>query len=98
MYKVDYCLTIQVVKYGQNGHYNSHHDTETHERTDVPCCHHTDIQTVQQYGKCRICRYSFHATKIYIYIYIYIYSSHFTFRKVRVIKSKLQFQLDKLFG
>ena len=62
MYKVEYCLIIQVVRYGPNGHYNSHHDTETHERADVPCCHHTDVETVKQYGKCRICRY-FSCTK-----------------------------------
>lgn len=53
----NFVCIIKVVKYGPFGHYNSHHDTETHERTDVPCCHHTNINIVQQHGKCRICRY-----------------------------------------
>eukprot|EP00112_Aurelia_sp_Birch-Aquarium-sp1_P008210 Seg190.18 transcript_id=Seg190.18/GoldUCD/mRNA.D3Y31 product="Transmembrane prolyl 4-hydroxylase" protein_id=Seg190.18/GoldUCD/D3Y31 len=48
---------LQVVRYGPNGHYHSHHDSETHERKDVPCCHQTSIEVVKQYGKCRICRF-----------------------------------------
>ncbi|XP_065064704.1 uncharacterized protein LOC135690936 [Rhopilema esculentum] len=48
---------LQVVKYGPYGHYHSHHDTETHERTDVPCCHQTNVDIARQHGKCRICRF-----------------------------------------
>ena len=51
------CEHMQVVRYTPFGHYHAHHDSETHSRTDVPCCHFTDPVTVMKYGRCKLCRY-----------------------------------------
>eukprot|EP00794_Sanderia_malayensis_P018775 gene18775-20666_t len=48
---------MQVVKYGPDGHYHCHHDSETHERNDVPCCHQKILDHSQEYGKCKLCRF-----------------------------------------
>jgi len=50
---------LQVVRYGVNGHYHAHFDSETHKRTDVRCCHlHEDIVgTFLKGDSCRLCRY-----------------------------------------
>lgn len=48
---------LQVVRYDVNGHYHAHHDSETHTRSDKPCCHLTDTETVLTYGACRLCRF-----------------------------------------
>ena len=49
---------FQVVRYGVNGHYHAHFDSETHKRTDVRCCHlHEDIVgTFLKGDSCRLCR------------------------------------------
>ncbi|XP_032232866.1 transmembrane prolyl 4-hydroxylase [Nematostella vectensis] len=50
---------IQVVRYTKFGHYHAHYDSETHKRTDVPCCHlMQDPKKLFTYqNPCRICRY-----------------------------------------
>ncbi|XP_068679514.1 transmembrane prolyl 4-hydroxylase-like isoform X2 [Montipora foliosa] len=50
---------LQVVYYGEYGHYHAHFDSETHERTDTMCCHLLeDVKQAFLKGKgCRLCRY-----------------------------------------
>lgn len=48
---------MQVARYTEYGHYHAHHDSETHTRTDVPCCHLTGPETVLKYGACKLCRF-----------------------------------------
>eukprot|EP00112_Aurelia_sp_Birch-Aquarium-sp1_P022289 Seg624.1 transcript_id=Seg624.1/GoldUCD/mRNA.D3Y31 product="Transmembrane prolyl 4-hydroxylase" protein_id=Seg624.1/GoldUCD/D3Y31 len=48
---------IQVAHYLPRGHYNAHYDSETHLRTDVPCCHQYKNGQSDGTGQCRICRY-----------------------------------------
>jgi len=47
---------IQVVRYGVDGHYHAHLDSETHEHPEIRCCHQTP--NVGTDGtKCKLCRY-----------------------------------------
>ncbi|XP_057291010.1 transmembrane prolyl 4-hydroxylase-like [Hydractinia symbiolongicarpus] len=48
---------LQVVRYQPFGHYHAHHDSETEKAVNKPCCHHTNSKTIQQYAKCRLCRF-----------------------------------------
>ncbi|RMX59580.1 hypothetical protein pdam_00003643, partial [Pocillopora damicornis] len=49
---------LQVVYYDKNGHYHAHYDSETHLRTDVPCCHQQhEVDMLSFENPCRICRY-----------------------------------------
>ncbi|KAK3741686.1 hypothetical protein QZH41_009237 [Actinostola sp. cb2023] len=50
---------IQVVRYTEHGHYHAHYDSETHTRTDTPCCHLiSDISNLFSFKHpCRLCRY-----------------------------------------
>ena len=50
----------QVVHYTTHGHYHAHHDSETHERNDVPCCHQYSGDTLGSTGECKICRWNNH--------------------------------------
>lgn len=50
---------FQVVRYTAQGHYHAHYDSETHTRTDAPCCHQVeDISKIFNFKHpCRLCRY-----------------------------------------
>ncbi|XP_058967699.2 transmembrane prolyl 4-hydroxylase-like, partial [Pocillopora verrucosa] len=49
---------LQVVYYDKNGHYHAHYDSETHLRSDVPCCHQqNEVDMLSFENPCRICRY-----------------------------------------
>ncbi|XP_065065108.1 transmembrane prolyl 4-hydroxylase-like [Rhopilema esculentum] len=47
--------SIQVAHYYPKGHYHAHFDSETHLRSDLPCCHQIKAE-VDGSGKCIICR------------------------------------------
>lgn len=47
---------LQVVRYGVDGHYHAHLDTETHKLPEVPCCHQTP-GVGEDSTKCKLCRY-----------------------------------------
>ncbi|XP_078365043.1 transmembrane prolyl 4-hydroxylase-like [Oculina patagonica] len=49
---------LQVVYYDQNGHYHAHFDSETHEKTEVACCHQQTEELMMSFQHpCRLCRY-----------------------------------------
>ncbi|KAM7450274.1 prolyl 4-hydroxylase [Porites harrisoni] len=49
---------IQVVRYGVDGHYHAHLDSETHENPEVRCCHQIPKAGTDGRGaKCKLCRY-----------------------------------------
>jgi len=52
----------QVVRYGVDGHYHAHLDSETHEHPDFPCCHQVPNAGTDNENKCKLCRYVFHHT------------------------------------
>ncbi|XP_067055161.1 transmembrane prolyl 4-hydroxylase-like [Acropora muricata] len=47
---------LQVVRYGVDGHYHAHLDSETHDLPEVPCCHQTPAVGTDG-TKCKLCRY-----------------------------------------
>ncbi|XP_020602861.1 transmembrane prolyl 4-hydroxylase-like [Orbicella faveolata] len=48
---------LQVVRYGVDGHYHAHLDSETHEHPDFPCCHQVPNAGTDNENKCKLCRY-----------------------------------------
>lgn len=48
---------IQMAHYYPNGHYHAHYDSETHLRSDLPCCHQQGNGLTDGTGKCIICRF-----------------------------------------
>ncbi|XP_065676259.1 transmembrane prolyl 4-hydroxylase-like isoform X2 [Hydra vulgaris] len=48
---------LQVLNYLPNGHYHAHHDSETHQRADLPCCHQYSGDVLTSVGECKLCRY-----------------------------------------
>ena len=47
----------QVVRYGVDGHYHAHLDSETHENPEVRCCHQIPNAGTDGSGaKCKLCR------------------------------------------
>lgn len=48
---------LQVLRYPPRGHYHAHHDSETHKRHEVPCCHQYDGDVLESVGECKLCRY-----------------------------------------
>lgn len=46
----------QVVRYGVDGHYHAHLDSETHEFPAVPCCHQVPNAGTDYGSKCKLCR------------------------------------------
>ena len=50
-------ISPQVVYYDQAGHYHAHFDSETHEKTEIPCCHQQVEEKMLSFEHpCRICR------------------------------------------
>ena len=48
---------LQVVYYDQVGHYHAHFDSETHEKTEIPCCHQQVEEKMLSFEHpCRLCR------------------------------------------
>ena len=53
-------ISLQVVYYDQAGHYHAHFDSETHEKTEVPCCHQQEEEKMLSFEHpCRLCRLDF---------------------------------------
>ena len=49
--------SLQVVYYDQVGHYHAHFDSETHEKTEIPCCHQQEEEKMLSFEHpCRLCR------------------------------------------
>lgn len=48
---------LQVVHYTPYGHYHAHHDSETHKKSNIPCCHQYNGDVLESVGECRLCRY-----------------------------------------
>lgn len=50
-------ISPQVVYYDQVGHYHAHFDSETHEKTEIPCCHQQVEEKMLSFEHpCRLCR------------------------------------------
>ena len=49
--------THQVVRYGVDGHYHAHLDSETHEHPEIPCCHQIQGAGMDRERRCKLCRY-----------------------------------------
>lgn len=48
---------LQVVRYGVDGHYHAHLDSETHEHPEIPCCHQIQGAGMDRERRCKLCRY-----------------------------------------
>ena len=61
-------MSPQVVYYDQVGHYHAHFDSETHEKTEIPCCHQqTEEKMLSFEHPCRLCRLDHTRQEKYVY-------------------------------